>query len=48
MAEHVVIVLIVLSAATYTGRRLWKAVAAARAPKGGGCDSGCGCGPGAG
>ena len=43
MAEQFVIALIVLAAAAYTGRRLWKAVAAARAPKGGGCDSGCGC-----
>jgi hypothetical protein len=36
---------IVLGAALYVGRRWWKTVSAARAPKDGpGCGAGCGCG----
>lgn len=46
MAEPVVIGLILLMAAVFLGRRVWRAVAAARAPKGAGCDAGCGCEPG--
>jgi hypothetical protein len=35
----------VLVAAAYMGRRWWKTIAAARAPKDGpGCGAGCGCG----
>ncbi len=44
--QQLLIALIVLSAAGFIGRRVWRTVAAARAPKGGGCDTGCGCASG--
>jgi FeoB-associated Cys-rich membrane protein len=44
--QQLLVVLIVLSAAGFVGRRVWRAIAAARAPKGNGCDTGCGCAPG--
>lgn len=44
MAEQLIIGAIVLAAAAFIARRVWRAISAARAPKGGaGCDSGCGC-----
>lgn len=43
VAEPIIIGLILLGAALFLGRRLWRAVVAARAPKGHGCDAGCGC-----
>ncbi len=45
MLEQLIIAAIVLGAAFFIGRRLWLSIAAARAPKGTGCDSGCGCAP---
>ena len=42
MLQQLIIAAIVLGAATFIVRRVWAAVAAARAPKGG-CGSGCGC-----
>ncbi len=45
MVEQLIIAAIVLGAVAFIGRRLWLAIAAARAPKGGGCNSGCGCAP---
>ena len=46
MLQTLVVGLIVLAAAFFIGRRAWRTVAAARAPKGGdgGCGSDCGCG----
>lgn len=44
MFEQLIIAAIVLGAATFIVRRVWAAIAAARAPKGG-CGSGCGCAP---
>ena len=46
MLEQLLVALIVLTAVAFIGRRAWRAIAAARAPKGAGCDSGCGCAPG--
>ncbi len=46
MLEPLIIGAIVLAAAIYIGRRVWAAIAASRAPKGG-CGSGCGCAPSA-
>ncbi len=43
MLQQVIVGLLVLGAAAFISRRMWLAVAAARAPKGAGCDSGCGC-----
>jgi hypothetical protein len=45
MLELGIIGTIVLAASLFLLRRVWRAVAAARAPKGAGagCDSGCGC-----
>lgn len=43
--QTLIIALIIVAAATYIGRRVWQTVAAARAPKGAGCASGCGCEP---
>lgn len=45
MAEQLIIAAIVLTAVYFVGRRAWRAIAAARSPKGAGCDSGCGCSP---
>ena len=45
MLEQLIISAIVLGAALFIGRRIWRTIASARAPKGGGCDSGCGCAP---
>jgi hypothetical protein len=44
MLEQLTIAAIVLGALLYVGRRMWSAIASARAPKGG-CGSGCGCAP---
>ena len=43
MVQQLIVGLLVLGAAAYITRRMWLAIAAARAPKGAGCDSGCGC-----
>ncbi|MCC7054064.1 MAG: FeoB-associated Cys-rich membrane protein [Gemmatimonadaceae bacterium] len=43
MVEQFATALIVLAAAAFVVRRMWRAIAAARAPKGGACDAGCGC-----
>ncbi len=45
--QTLVVVLILVAAAGYIGRRVWQTIAAARAPKGAGCASGCGCEPSA-
>ena len=47
MAEQLIIGLIVLAATLFIARRSWRTIVAARAPKGAGCDSGCGCAPAA-
>ena len=44
MFEQVIIAAIVLGAATFIVRRVWAAIAAARASRDG-CGSGCGCAP---
>jgi len=44
MLERLTIAAIVLGALLYVGRRMWSAIASARAPKAG-CGSGCGCAP---
>ncbi len=43
MLETGIVATIVLAAVFFIARRAWRAIAAARAPKGAGCDSGCGC-----
>jgi FeoB-associated Cys-rich membrane protein len=45
MLESLIIGAIVLGAVFFIARRVWRTIAAARAPKGAGCDSGCGCAP---
>ncbi len=45
MAERLIIGAIVLAATTYIAAKVWRTIAAARAPKSAGCDSGCGCEP---
>ncbi len=45
MTQQLIIAAIVLAAASYIARKVWRTVAAARAAKGAGCDSGCGCEP---
>ena len=47
MGQQLLVGLIVLAAVLFVARRIWSAIAAARAPKGAGCDSGCGCAPSA-
>ena len=42
MLEQLIIAAIVLTAVAFVGRRVWNAIASARAPKGG-CGSDCGC-----
>ena len=45
LLQTLVVGLIVLAALFFVGRRAWRTVSAARAPKGGpGCGSDCGCG----
>ncbi|HSU13928.1 MAG TPA: hypothetical protein VLK66_07520 [Longimicrobium sp.] len=48
LLQTFIVGLIVLAAAFFIGRRAWRTVSAARAPKGGsggtGCGSDCGCG----
>lgn len=45
LAQTLVVAPIVLAAGSYLGRRVWRVVAASKvAKRGGGCDSGCGCG----
>jgi FeoB-associated Cys-rich membrane protein len=43
MVQQLIVGSIVLLAGAFIVRRMVRAVQAARAPKGGGCDSGCGC-----
>jgi hypothetical protein len=43
MIQQLIIGSIVLLSGAFIVRRMVRAVQAARAPKGGGCDSGCGC-----
>ena len=41
--QQVIVALIVLSAVVFIARRVWSAIASARAAKGADCGSGCGC-----
>lgn len=43
--QQIIVGLIVLGAVAYIVRRVWGAIASARASKNAGCDSGCGCAP---
>ncbi len=43
MTEQLIIGAIVLAATAFIARKVWRAIAAARAPASAGCDSGCGC-----
>jgi hypothetical protein len=43
MAEQLIIAAIVLAAAAFIARKVWHTITSARAARGGGCDSGCGC-----
>ena len=43
--QQVIVALIVLSAVVFIARRVWTAIASARATKSSGCASGCGCEP---
>ena len=45
MVETLVVIAIVGAAAAYVGRKIWRTLAAARAPKGSGpgCGGDCGC-----
>ena len=45
MGQQLIVGLIVLSAVVFIARRMWSAIASARASKQAGCDSGCGCAP---
>jgi FeoB-associated Cys-rich membrane protein len=45
MGQQLIVGAIVFAAAAFIVRRLWRAVASARASKQAGCDSGCGCAP---
>jgi FeoB-associated Cys-rich membrane protein len=45
MGQQLIVAAIVLTAAAFIARRMWRAVASARASKQAGCDSGCGCAP---
>lgn len=46
MIQQLIVGGIVLGAAAFIARRMWSAIASARARKGAaGCDSGCGCAP---
>ena len=45
--QQVIVALIVLSAVVFIVRRVWSAIASARAAKSAGCASGCGCEPAA-
>ncbi len=40
--DTLVVLFIVATSAAFIGRRVWRAIAAARAPKGGCTDCGCG------
>ena len=46
MWQSILVLLLVLAAAAYVGRRLWRTLRPARvdAAGGAGCDAGCGCG----
>jgi hypothetical protein len=44
LLQTLLVGLIVLAALAFIGRRAWRTVSAARAPKGDGCGSDCGCG----
>ena len=43
MVQQLIVGLLVLAAVAFITRRIFLAVASVRAPKGAGCDSGCGC-----
>jgi len=43
MTQQVIVAVLVLTAVAFVGRRVWRTIAAARAPKSAGCASGCGC-----
>ena len=45
MGQQVIVGMIVLGAVLFIARRMWSAIASARASKQAGCDSGCGCAP---
>ncbi len=45
MGQQLIVGLIVLGAVLFIARRMWSAIASARASKQAGCDSGCGCAP---
>ena len=45
-AQTLVVLLIVLAAAGWLGRRTWRTLRAARKTAGEGCGTGCGCGGG--
>lgn len=47
MGQQLIVGLIVLGAVVFIARRMWNAIASARASKQAGCDSGCGCAPAA-
>ena len=44
IGKELLVALVVGAAATWLGRRAWRAVVTARAARSGGCDRGCGCG----
>ena len=44
LLQTLIVGLIVLGALAYVGRRVWRTVAAGRAPKDDGCGGGCDCG----
>lgn len=43
IAQTIVVMVLIIGALTYLATRAWRAVAAARARKAGGCGSDCGC-----
>ena len=45
-AQTIIVLLVVLGAAAYIGRRAWRTVRAARGGDDAGCGAGCGCDPG--
>lgn len=47
MGQQLIVGVIVLGALVFIARRMWNAIASARASKQAGCDSGCGCAPAA-
>lgn len=44
MVQQLIVAVVVLVSVLFVARRMWRAIASARAPKGSvGCDTGCGC-----